>query len=336
MSTSPTEPLRVMIVGAGIGGLMLAALLEQTSIEYSIFERAPEVKPLGSALSLGANVFLAFEQLGMLEEFYLKAKPFVQTRAFDEAKDGVSLRDYSHANEIAGYLPHIIARPDLYAILLKRIPAHKLQLSKKVLTIKESEEDNLISIHCSDNSSYSGHILVGADGAYSAVRQGLYKQLHLQGQLPEQDQEIQLPFKSICLVGQTVPQDPKRLPQLEETFSRFDIVVSDNKPYTWITFITKEKTVCWMVIQHLDKDTSQSHDSFRNTTWGPESAQTMCKEVGDFVLPSFAQIETDQGTKGWKVKDLIDQTPKDRISKVMLEEKLFETWYAGRTVLLGD
>lgn len=42
-----TDTLRVMIVGAGIGGLMLAALLEIASIEYSVFERAPDVKPLG-------------------------------------------------------------------------------------------------------------------------------------------------------------------------------------------------------------------------------------------------------------------------------------------------
>lgn len=34
--------------------------------------------------------------------------------------------------------------------------------------------------------------------------------------------------------------------------------------------------------------------------------------------------------------DLIDATPKECISKVMLEEKLFETWYHNRTVLIGD
>lgn len=34
--------------------------------------------------------------------------------------------------------------------------------------------------------------------------------------------------------------------------------------------------------------------------------------------------------------DLIDTTPKDIISRVYLEQKMFETWYHGRTVLLGD
>lgn len=55
---------------------------------------------VGSALSLGANVFLAFEQLGILEEFYSKAKPFAQTRAYGEGHNKIRIRDYSPANEM--------------------------------------------------------------------------------------------------------------------------------------------------------------------------------------------------------------------------------------------
>ncbi|KAG0018550.1 hypothetical protein BGZ81_010186 [Podila clonocystis] len=56
----------------------------------------------------------------------------------------------------------------------------------------------------------------------------------------------------------------------------------------------------------------------------------MCKEVRHFKLPI--------GKDGAKVTigDLIDRTPKDLISKVMLEEKVFDTWFDRRTVLLGD
>ncbi|KAF9899615.1 hypothetical protein BX616_002930, partial [Lobosporangium transversale] len=34
--------------------------------------------------------------------------------------------------------------------------------------------------------------------------------------------------------------------------------------------------------------------------------------------------------------EIFDATPPERISKVFLEEKLFKTWYYGRTVLIGD
>ncbi|KAF9082625.1 hypothetical protein BGX27_004443, partial [Mortierella sp. AM989] len=37
-----------------------------------------------------------------------------------------------------------------------------------------------------------------------------------------------------------------------------------------------------------------------------------------------------------KMGDLIADTPKDCISKAFLEEKVFQTWYHGRTVLVGD
>lgn len=51
----------------------------------------------------------------------------------------------------------------------------------------------------------------------------------------------------------------------------------------------------------------------------------MIAEVKDFLTP-FG------GTMG----ELISATPRDKISRVFLEDKLFETWHAGRTVLIGD
>lgn len=56
----------------------------------------------------------------------------------------------------------------------------------------------------------------------------------------------------------------------------------------------------------------------------------MCKEVRDFKVPGGKE------GKVTTIGDLIDRTPKHLISKVMLEEKIFDTWFGGRTVLLGD
>lgn len=56
----------------------------------------------------------------------------------------------------------------------------------------------------------------------------------------------------------------------------------------------------------------------------------MCRAVYNFELPP------DKNGKVRKLGDLIDRTPKHLISKVALEEKVFDTWYSGRTVLLGD
>ena len=55
----------------------------------------------------------------------------------------------------------------------------------------------------------------------------------------------------------------------------------------------------------------------------------MSKEVRNFSAPIG-------GGKLATIGDLIDLTPTDLISKVVLEEKVFKTWYSGRTVLIGD
>ena len=44
---SSNDKPTVLIVGAGLGGLMLGALLEKSNVPYIIFERAAMVKPLG-------------------------------------------------------------------------------------------------------------------------------------------------------------------------------------------------------------------------------------------------------------------------------------------------
>jgi 2-polyprenyl-6-methoxyphenol hydroxylase-like FAD-dependent oxidoreductase len=79
-------------------------------------------------------------------------------------------------------------------------------------------------VRCSDNSSYHGDILVGADGAYSAVRQNLYKSLKEDHKLPSSD-DVSLPFGCVCLVGQTIPLDPEEFPHLKEELSQFNTVL---------------------------------------------------------------------------------------------------------------
>ncbi|KAG0286484.1 hypothetical protein BGZ98_005058 [Dissophora globulifera] len=319
-----TTNARVIIIGAGIGGLTLAALLEKAGIDYVVLERAKKVKPLGSALSIGANVMPLFEQLGILDEILENAKPFGFSTGYNERREATRILDYSPAEKIGGYLPHIISRPILVGIIERLVPTNKILMSKKILSTVQNKEG--VMVRCSDNTTYHSDILVGADGAYSAVRQSLYKELEKKGELPKSD-SLPLPFNSTCLVGQTRPLDPEQFPHLKDGHAWFETTVGENKPYAWVTFATKCNTVCWMVLRHLEDNASRELDSsFRNTEWGPEAADTMCKEVQDFPIPRYNMT----------IGSLIDATPRELISKVMLEEKLFDTWYGGRTCLLGD
>lgn len=89
----------------------------------------------------------------------------------------------------------------------------------------------------------------------------------------------------------------------------------------------------WMVLEHLSPDGSKEakEQRFRNSEnseWGPIAAQTMCEATKAFPI-SFGGGKKTLG-------DIYEKTPNERIAKVMLEEKVFKTWYHGRTVLLGD
>lgn len=79
-----------------------------------------------------------------------------------------------------------------------------------------------------------------------------------------------------------------------------------------------------MKLQLLTVEEATQH-KFKNSEWGSDTSDPMIKEVRDFLIPMG-------GTMG----DLIDSSPRETISRVFLEDKLFETWHHGRTVLIGD
>jgi len=84
-----------------------------------------------------------------------------------------------------------------------------------------------------------------------------------------------------------------------------------------------------MGVEHLNASSSKKHDSFKDSEWGPEAAGAMAQAVRGLPFPNG-------GKSGMTLGHLIDKTDKDLISKVVLEEKVYTTWYGGRTVLLGD
>ncbi|KAF9095907.1 hypothetical protein BGX29_008831 [Mortierella sp. GBA35] len=331
MSSTDFQPKpTVLIVGAGLGGVMLGVLLEKASIPYLIFERATTVKPLGSALSVSSPLMPIFEQLDLYDDLCAIGKPSRYSMFVRENKETILALDYIAGTEFSGYGGFIVSRPLFYDLLLKQIPIHKIHFGKRVLSIKD--EGDKVEITTTGDEIYRGDILVGADGAYSTVRKSLYERLNKEGKLPQSDLE-DLPFKSTCLVGQTVPLNLKQYPQLKDLHFPFYTTFGEDKPYTWTLFSTVENTICWMVLEHLDQYTSETAEEERahngeNAEWGSNAAQAMCDKTRDFPIVF--------GDGNRTLGDMYDRTPKELISKVMLEEKIFETWSAGRIVLLGD
>jgi hypothetical protein len=101
--------------------------------------------------------------------------------------------------------------------------------------------------------------------------------------------------------------------------------VHNNKKQQWTVITIPKNRFCWSVMVQIKDQAEAKEQRFRNSEWGPEANNSLIDDVKDFRI-------TFGGTLG----DMIEATPKDRISKVMLEEKLFETWHYRNVVLIGD
>ena len=73
-TTSPTKT-KILVAGAGIGGLTLGILLERAGIDYLILERTPTILPLGSAIALSSVIQPLLSQLGLLDEIHALPSP---------------------------------------------------------------------------------------------------------------------------------------------------------------------------------------------------------------------------------------------------------------------
>ncbi|KAG9072966.1 hypothetical protein KI688_000747 [Linnemannia hyalina] len=319
-------PPTVMIVGAGLGGLTLAILLQRAGIEYQVFEKTPEIRPFGSAIALGPNILPLLTQLGLYEEFMAISKP-VNHITIHKAQDmrRMGAVDIEEHIERSGYSSYICSRPDFYDLLISQIPKSRISFGKRVLSLVQG--DNGAQIQTADGGVYEADILVGADGGYSAVRQAMYERLKKKGLIPSTDLE-KMALNHTTMVGVTRPLDLDKYPLLRQqhkSFSRADWVIGHG-PFTWSYFSLTNNRIGWgFGTQILTEELQLENDSSRSSDWGPESTQALCGQIQDYKVPIG-------GTMG----DLIHETPRDSISRMLLEEKLFETWYHQRTVLIGD
>ena len=115
-------------------------------------------------------------------------------------------------------------------MLFKKIPSTKIHLSKKIVSFEQDQDG--VTLSFDDNTTARGDILVGADGAHSAVRKHLFKTLLKKGLLPKDDTK-EMNKGYISLVGTTDALDPVRYPGLLEEDSESHYIIGDKKtPYT--------------------------------------------------------------------------------------------------------
>jgi len=166
-------PTKVLIAGAGLGGLAAAACLLKRGVEVRIFEQAPKLAEVGAGIQQSANSVKVLYDLGLreaLDKVGVKPKEY-EFRRFDngELLHKIPFADAHERNHGAPY--YHLHRADLHQMLLHKVLSldpHCVALDAKVTGFAETAQG--VTLELSDGSTAAGDVLIGADGIKSAIR----------------------------------------------------------------------------------------------------------------------------------------------------------------------
>lgn len=170
--------LRVLIIGAGTGGLALAHLLKKstTNISITVFERDRTrsdglqgyrvgISPEG-ARSLAACVppalFTIFQRTAA-------ATPDYFSMLTEQMQELLCLDGFSRASADGVAAEYSVSRMTLRQLLLTGLEA-EVQFGKHFSHYVRNEDDGTVTAHFTDGSAATGDVLVGAEGTNSPTR----------------------------------------------------------------------------------------------------------------------------------------------------------------------
>jgi 2-polyprenyl-6-methoxyphenol hydroxylase-like FAD-dependent oxidoreductase len=166
--------LKVIISGAGIGGLALAHWLNRIGATTILVERAPRFQALGHYISLKGNGVEMVRRMGILDACEARAAPLEEVYFYTKARRLLrSERTAVLAKTLGGYI--LFRRADLqaalYELVRERVDIRFGTEIKEVVPFAAG-----VDVRLSDGRAERGDLLVGADGIHSRVRDLVFGQ----------------------------------------------------------------------------------------------------------------------------------------------------------------
>jgi 2-polyprenyl-6-methoxyphenol hydroxylase-like FAD-dependent oxidoreductase len=156
-----------IVVGGGIGGLSATIALRRAGIQAEVYERAPELREVGAGISLWPNATRQLRRWGLLDDVLRRGFRFSAGEMRD-ARGTVLTRMHLPSADAPSVLIH---RADLHAVLADALPPWAVRTGAEFAGLRASADG--VEADFGEAGTVEGPFLVGADGLWSAVRQGV-------------------------------------------------------------------------------------------------------------------------------------------------------------------
>lgn len=163
----------IAIVGAGLGGLTAAALLQRRGHRVRVFEQAAQVGEVGAGIQISANAMKVLDAIGLRAELEpLAVRPLAfEFRRFDSG-ELLHRLPLGQAHEERHGAPYFqLHRADLHAALLRAVQSHDaqaLQAGSRVDAVDDGPAGARLRL--GSGLVVETQLVVGADGIHSVVR----------------------------------------------------------------------------------------------------------------------------------------------------------------------
>jgi 6-hydroxynicotinate 3-monooxygenase len=159
------------VVGAGIGGLAVAAFLVRQGAKVTIYEQATQFLRIGAGIQMSPNAMRVLRALG-LEPLLRKLAfepPSWANRVWDSGEHLFELTLGVRAESRYGAPYLLLHRGDLHSALFSIVPPELICFGKKLLDI--DRRGAVHELRFSDGSSAVADAVIGADGVHSRLRE---------------------------------------------------------------------------------------------------------------------------------------------------------------------
>ena len=161
---------QIAIIGAGIGGLTLARSLSESSIDVTLYERAPELRAAGAGILIQINAMLALDVLGAGDAVRGYGAAIGEVALRSRAGDVLHSVDLGSLEERFGTLGYALHRRDLVRALSDDVDL-TVEFAKTLERITEARGKQVM--HFRDGTTATADLVIGSDGLHSATRRAV-------------------------------------------------------------------------------------------------------------------------------------------------------------------